>query len=399
MKKFKLVTLLGIRPDIIRMHKLIKLLDNGQRKHNYEHVFAHTGQHFDYELNDIFYEELGVRHPDVNFEIGRKLKESGGRTDYVNQMELLFKETEEFLKKEKPDTVMFLGDTNSVLASIIVARQKIPVIHIEGGGRSFDWRMPEEKNRIIIDHMSDQVYCYLPRYKEILLREGIPSFRIKVVGNIVDDAIKTYFPRTKNRKMFRNLRVKKNSYILVTLHREENVSTKSILEPRISDLIGLSKKYKVVFPVMPRVCGYLERFGLLGDLEKSSIAITKPLGYLDFLALEANAKVIVTDSGTVQEEALILGTPCFVSRLSTERPETIEAGATIMSNTNLYENTLEAMNLKRDWDRNVLNPLGKSPSKVIFEDIVSKIKSGFFKKSRTFDFVFKDPFVCGAYGK
>lgn len=398
MKKFKLVTLLGIRPDLIRMHKLIRLLDNGQKKHNFFHVFVHSGQHFDYELDEIFYRKLKIRKPDVNLNIGKTLKERG-RTDQAYQLSLLSEKVDELIKKVKPSAVMYLGDTNTVISSIIVAKNNIPVIHIEGGGRSFDWRMPEEKNRIIIDHLSDVLYVYLERYKDLLLREGIPSFRIKVVGNIIVDALDNFLPIANESKILEGLKIKKRKYILCTLHREENIEDKNIFVGKIKDLIRLSQKFPVVFPVMPRVRTKFKEYKLISVLDKSKIIQTKPLDFLDFLKLEKNARLIITDSGTVQEEALILGIPCLVFRRSTERPETIEAGATILSDENLYEKALVAMKMKTDWDRTILNPTSQSPSKIIYQDLVKKITNDFFLKSRDLKINSLDPVVTRAQGK
>lgn len=398
-KKFKLVTLLGIRPDLIRMFKLIDLLDKGQRGHGYEHVFMHTGQHFDYELDGVFYEELKLRKPDFNLNVGKTLKERGGATGHAYQTALLFERTAEMLEKYQPDAVLYLGDTNSVLSSVIVARYGIPVIHIEGGGRSYDWRMPEEKNRIVIDHLSDMIYCYLPRYREILLKEGIPPFRIKAVGNIIVDAINAFLPRAEKSDILKKLNIKPGEYCAVTLHREENTVNKEIFSEKIADLIRLSEKLPVVLPVMPRVKGLLEEFSLMDKLAKSKVITTEPLGFLEFLKLEKEARIIVSDSGTVQEEALILGVPCLISRLSTERPETITAGATILDNIKLYENALKLLDMKRDWDRAVLNPTGHSPSVAVYDDLVEKIKTDFFKKNRLYDFTEQDILVQQAYGK
>ncbi|MDO8659001.1 MAG: UDP-N-acetylglucosamine 2-epimerase (non-hydrolyzing) [Candidatus Parcubacteria bacterium] len=399
MKKFKLVTLLGIRPDIIRMHKLIRLLDDGQNKYNYEHIFAHTGQHFDYELDEVFYKELGVRKPEVNFNVGRTLKENGGPATHAYQTALLFQKLTEYVETEKPDAIIYLGDTNTVVSSIIPARYRIPVIHIEGGGRSFDWRMPEEKDRIIIDHLSDVIYCYLPRYKDILLSEGINEYRIKVIGNIIDDALKSFLPMSEKSEILEKLKLQKYSYALTTIHREENTENKEELTAKINGLIQLAEDMPVVFPVMPRVKKALDKFGLSPILDNTNITQTKPLGFLDFLHLEKHAKLIVTDSGTVQEEALILGVPCLVTRLSTERPETIQAGATILANNNLYENVQKALALKKDWNRTILNPFKTSPSEAIFENLIEKIQSGFFKESRNFEHIKENSFVREAYNK
>lgn len=398
MKKFRLITLLGIRPDLIRMHKLIRWLDEGQKEHDYEHVFVHSGQHFDFELDEVFYKELKVRKPDINFNIGKTLK-ARGKTSQAYQSALLFERVDELVKKLKPDAVMYLGDNNTVTSAIVVAKHNIPVIHIEAGGRSFDWRMPEEKNRIVIDHLSDVLYCYLERYKELLLAEGIAEFRIKVIGNIIVDALDSFLPLVEKSKIIEKLGVRKEKYILCTLHREENVENRDIFVSKIKDLIRLSQNLPVIFPVMPRVKVKFKKYKLASVLTHSKIIQTKPLGFLDFLKLEQNARLIISDSGTVQEEALILGVPCLVSRRSTERPETIWAGATFLSDENLYENALKVMEMKTNWDRNILNPQDDSPGQRIYEDLIKKIQTGFFKKSRSFKILKKNHFVKEAYNK
>lgn len=398
-KKFKLVTLLGIRPDIIRMFKLIKLLDDNQEKYGYEHIFAHTGQHFDHELDGVFYEQLGVRKPDVNFNVGKILKEGGGATTFEHQLGLSLKKLTEFIETEKPDAIMYLGDTNSVLSSIVVARNNVPVIHLEAGGRSFDWRMPEEKCRIVIDHMSDALYSYMPRYKDMLLAEGVADFRIKVIGNIIYDAVEQFLPIADKSLILEECKLKPQDYVLVTLHREENTSDLEKLKEKTKGLIALAKEEKIIWPLMPRVKNNLEKIGLLQEIEGAGIIVTKPLGYFEFLKLQKEAKLIISDSGTVQEEALILGVPALISRLATERPETIEAGATILANDNLYENAKKAMALNKNWDKTVLNPEGGSPSQRVFDDLMEKIQSGFFKKSRQFEAIKDNKFVREAYNK
>jgi UDP-N-acetylglucosamine 2-epimerase (non-hydrolysing) len=393
------MTLLGIRPDIIRMHKLIRLLDEGQDAHGYRHVFAHTGQHFDYELDGVFYKQLGVRQPDINLGVGKALKELGRPTHYAAQTALLFERTHELLERVRPDAVLYLGDTNSVLSSVVVAREQIPVIHLEGGGRSFDWRMPEEKCRTIIDHLSDAIYCYLPRYRELLLREGIAPYRVTVIGNIIVDAIAEFLPKAEATDALAQVGVCDGEYCLVTLHREENTATREAFEPRIRDLMRLSMELPIVFPLMPRVRTNLERWGLMPELERSRIIVTKPMGFLEFLKLEAHAKVIVSDSGTVQEEACVLGVPCVIARRSTERPETIAAGATILSESSLDECARDAMRTPRTWDRTVLNPYTTSPSDVVYADLIRKITDGYFVRSRSYEVVARDAFVAQAHGR
>lgn len=183
------------------------------------------------------------------------------------------------------------------------------------------------------------------------------------------------------------------------MHREENTSDLEKLKEKAKGLIALAKEEKIIWPLMPRVKNNLEKIGLLQEIEGAGIIVTKPLGYFEFLKLQKEAKLIISDSGTVQEEALILGVPALISRLATERPETIEAGATILANDNLYENAKKAMALNKNWDKTVLNPEGGSPSQRVFDDLMEKIQSGFFKKSRQFEAIKDNKFVREAYNK
>ena len=396
-KKFTLVTLLGIRPDLIRTHKLLRLLDAGQPRYGYRHIYVHSGQHFDYELDGVFYGQLNVRRPDLNLHTGRTLQKSG-RTGHVYQSALLFKKTAALLERLRPDAVLYLGDTNTVLSAIIVAKYNVPVIHIEGGGRSFDWRMPEEKNRITIDHLSDLIYCYLDRYKHILLSEGIPEYRVVTVGNIIVDALESFLLRAEKSPILKRLGLKQKEYVLCTLHREENIENKQFLRDKLRGLRRLSRLLPVVFPVMPRVAARISKFGLTDLLQDGKMIRTQPLGFLEFLKLENNARLIVTDSGTVQEEALILRVPCLVTRRSTERPETLVAGATLLADEELFANAQRALEMDTNWNCNVLNPLGGSPSQRIYQDLVNRIRSGFFARSRAFERLKENRFAREAYG-
>lgn len=404
MKKFKLVTLLGIRPDYIRMFKLIKLLDQGQREHDYEHVLVHSGQHYDPELFGNFLKELDIRTPDMDLGIGLTLKERGENT-YAAQTALLDERVYEMLEKVRPDGVMYLGDTNTVLSSVIVSRYGVPVIHLEAGGRSFDWRMPEEKCRIVIDHLSDALYSYLPRYKDLLLVEGIADSRVLSVGNIIVDAMEQWKERIEASSIMTKLGVTSKKFILVTIHREENISDKEILRKKLVDIsrFALEQGMPVVFPLMPRTIKNIEKFGLSEIIDQEVFIKVNPLGFFDFLKLEKEARMIVSDSGTVQEEALILGTPCVIARRSTERPETIWVGATILEGFEgegtLYNKMKEGWNMEVAWDRNILNPDGGSPSERVFDDLISKIKNGYFAKSRSYEDLSSDPRVKRAYGQ
>ncbi|TRZ64525.1 MAG: UDP-N-acetylglucosamine 2-epimerase (non-hydrolyzing) [Spirochaetia bacterium] len=398
--KFKLLTLLGIRPDYIRMYKLIKLLDG--YKDNFEHLLVHSGQHYDPELFGNFLKEFDIRQPDIDLGIGLTLKERGV-SNHAYQTALLGERVYDLIEKVKPSAVMYLGDTNTVLSSITVARCGVPVIHLEAGGRSFDWRMPEEKNRVVIDHLSDALYSYLPRYKDILVSEGIDDFRVKVIGNIIMDAVNDYEVKADASKILEELGVKEKQFILVTLHREENISVKEILENKLSDILRFAKEEKlpVVFPVMPRTAAMIEKYELGYLLNDSQFIKNKPLGFFDFLKAEKTARLIVSDSGTVQEEALIMGTPCVIARRSTERPETIWAGATILEGfegkETLYNKMREAYNMKTDWDRNILNPEGGSPSERAYQDFILKVQSNYFETSRSFETLKNKKFIRRTY--
>ena len=224
--------------------------------------------------------------------------------------------------------------------------------------------MPEEKNRIIVDHMSDLIYCYLDRYKQLLVSEGIPEFRI-TVGNIIVDALASFLPVAGKSPILNRLGLSAREYALCTLHREENIDSHDVLLEKLTGLRHLSQVLPVVLPIMPRLKARLRKFKFGTILKSSRITVTEPLGFLEFLKLEKEARVIVTDSGTVQEEALILGVPCVVTRRSTERPETIAAGASVLAEDSLCANARRAMQMAPVWDRNILNPMGGSPSERI----------------------------------
>ncbi len=399
MNKPTIITLLGIRPDIIRMFKLIDMLDKNAEKYGYRHIFAHTGQHFDHELDGVFYEQLGVRPPDWNMSVGKTLKERGGATGHMQQTALLFERAAQMIEEFNPSLILYLGDTNSVLSSVAVARSGIPLVHIEAGGRSFDWRMPEEKNRTIIDHLADAHYCYMPHHQENLIREGVAEHRTTVIGNIIYDSIESFLSLARKQELSPEITFEPGTFALVTLHREENTSSLEVLGEKFNDLIQLAKRMPVVLPLMPRVRTNLEKFGLLDKVLESKISIVKPLGYLEFLKLQEQAKVVITDSGTVQEESCILGVPAVISRRSTERPETIMAGASILTQGSILEAVDKALALPQNWDRNCMNVTGKSPSEITFDDLMQKFTSGYFNHSRDREYLPDIQAIRNAYGE
>jgi UDP-N-acetylglucosamine 2-epimerase (non-hydrolysing) len=286
-----------------------------------------------------------------------------------------------------------------------VARYGVPVIHLEAGGRSFDWRMPEEKCRIVIDHLSDALYSYLPRYKDLLLAEGVADFRVKVIGNIIMDAVNEWMPRVEASTALADLKLESKKFILMGLHREENITNGEILKNKLTDIVKFAKEkgMPVVFPMMPRTVANAEKFGLMDIINTDTFIKTKPLGFFDFLRLEKEARLIVSDSGTVQEEGLILGTPTVIARRSTERPETMAAGATVLEGFDgpgtLYTKMGEAWDMPTGWDRNILNPEGGSPSQRVFDDLIAKVRSDWFKTSRSYETLKGSRFVRNAFNK
>lgn len=296
----KVVTIAGTRPEWIRLSLIIPKLDSLS-----DHVLVDTGQNYDKNLRDVFFKELGIREPD------HKLNCTG---TVGQQMATLFCELEKVLLKEQPDAFLVLGDTNSSLGAIVAKRLGIRVFHMEAGNRCFDDKVPEEVNRRIIDHSSDILLPYTERSRQNLLDEGIHSSHIFVTGNPIGEVI--------NR--FTSPQPKGEEYYLVTLHRQENVDNPARLKKFMKAFSKLDKP--VIWPIHPRTSKNLE-----GTEAISNIEFTEPKGFIDFIALERGAYCVLTDSGTVQEECAIFGTPVVTLRDSTERPETIEAGSNFIS--------------------------------------------------------------------
>lgn len=357
----KIVTIVGIRPDFIRMSQIIKKLDESRA----DQILVHAGQHYSFNMDKIFFDEMSIRAPDHNLEVG-----SGS---HAEQAAKLFVETEKLLFKVKPHLCIVLGDSNTALASVVAAKCNVKVAHIEAGMRSFDWRMPEEKNRTIVDHISDYLYAYTQLYRDNLLMEGVPGHRIMVTHNPIVDVVNTYLPLAQEAKILSKLGVRPKEYVLVTAHRAENVDSYDALDNIVKGLKLVTERLDVpiVFPVYYRTQNKLKEMGL--SLPKGIIA-TEPLGFLDFLCLEANALCLITDSGTVQEEGCILGVPCVTMRISTERPETVQVGANLLSGVEpnrILECTQKMIHAKHTW----ANPLGDGrASSRIVDDILAREK-------------------------
>lgn len=311
----KIMSIFGTRPEIIRLSRIFSLLDT-----NFNHIMVNTSQNYTYELNSVFFDELEIRKPDYDLKI---------RTGkYGPEVSDIITKSEEVLQKEKPDILLILGDTNSGLAAIPAAHHGIKIAHLESGMRSYDFRMPEEKNRIIIDHLSSLLLPYTTYSRENLIRENIHPGKIYVVGNPIIDVINYFTPKIDSSKIMEKMNLESNSYFLVTAHRSENVDNPETLEKIFTSLQNIGKRFKkrVIYPIHPRTLSKLKKRKVPNNIE-----LIKPLGFFDFSKLEKNAFCLITDSGTVPEEALYFKRPCVTIRESTERPEYIEEGANILA--------------------------------------------------------------------
>jgi UDP-N-acetylglucosamine 2-epimerase (non-hydrolysing) len=345
--------ILGTRPEIIKMSPIIRSCE----RQGVDFFVIHTGQHYSYDMDRIFFEELGLHTPDFNLDIGSK--------SHAEQTGLIMAGIERVLLKEKPEVVLVQGDTNTVLAGTLAASKcyvrgnrslPVEVGHVEAGLRSFDRTMPEEINRVVADHLSDYLFAPTDIAKKNLLEEGIPKQKISVTGNTIVDAVLENLTLSKDRTdMIHELGLDADGYFLVTLHRQENVDNKKrfkgILEglARIHESFGLP----LVFPVHPRTEKMIKSFGL----KLRGFQMIKPRGFLEFIQLESNARLALTDSGGVQEEACILKVPCVTIRQSTERPETVDVGANIIAGVD-PQSIVNAAEIMLDKPRSWKNPFG-----------------------------------------
>jgi UDP-N-acetylglucosamine 2-epimerase (non-hydrolysing) len=313
----KILTILGTRPEVIRLSLVIEKLDATCKQ-----VLVHTGQNYDVNLNDVFFQQLGVRAPDHYM----NAKGSLGQ-----QVATILAETERVIQLEKPDKLLVLGDTNSALSAIICKRYGIPVYHMEAGNRCYDDRVPEEVNRRIIDHSSDILMPYTERSRQNLLREGIAGQRIYVTGNPILEVIQHFDSQINASTILNNLELKAGQYFLVTMHRAENVDVEERLRELASALNQLQCDHNVpvIVSTHPRTKERLEGFKVVND--NPQVRFLKPFGFFDFIQLERNAYCVLSDSGTVQEECALFRVPNVTLRDVTERPETIECGSNILS--------------------------------------------------------------------
>jgi len=313
----KVMTILGTRPEIIRLCRVIEKLDA-----LCDHVVVHTGQNYDENLNEIFFRQLGVREPNHYL---------GARGSFGEQIGTILAGCEKVMLEEKPDRFLVLGDTNSSLGAVIAKRLGIPVFHMEAGNRCYDDRVPEEVNRRIIDHSSDVLLPYTERSRVNLLREGIPGEWIHVTGNPIYEVIQHYAQQIEASAVLSDLALEAGRYFLVTMHRAENVDIEERLRSLVSALNMLQQHYgmPVIISTHPHTRARMEGFGL--EVDNDQMRFLPPFGFFDFIKLERSAFCVLSDSGTVQEECAIFGAPNVTIRDVTERPETIDCGSNMLS--------------------------------------------------------------------
>jgi UDP-N-acetylglucosamine 2-epimerase (non-hydrolysing) len=335
MNKLKVMTVVGTRPEIIRLSRVMAKLD-----HYTQHVLVHTGQNYDYELNEVFFSELELRRPD-------HFLEAAGASAAATIGNTLVR-IDPLLAHEKPDAVLILGDTNSCLSAIAAKRHKIPIFHMEAGNRCFDQRVPEETNRRMVDHIADINMPYSDIAREYLLREGLPPDRVIKTGSPMHEVIHHYLPKIEASTILTRLNLTPEQYFVVSCHREENVDT-ALLGKLVDVLNGVSETFgqRVIMSVHPRT---RKRFEATGAKLHPLVEQMKPLGFPDYIQLQRYARAVLSDSGTINEESNILNFPALNIREAHERPEGMEEGAVMMTGMSL-ERVLQALTVLADQPR------------------------------------------------
>lgn len=316
MKKYKVLTIVGTRPEIIRLSKVLPKMDQ-----YFDHSLAHTGQNYDYELNEIFFDELGIRRPNYFLNVaGGTAAETVGNV--IIQSDRLFEEL-------KPDAVLILGDTNSCMAAIAAKRKKIPIFHMEAGNRCFDLRVPEEINRKIVDHIADINLPYSSIAREYLIAEGIPPEMVIKTGSPMFEVLTGYLPKINESDVLSKLKLTNQNYFLISAHREENIDADANFSKLVAIINNLAAKYQlpIIFSAHPRTRKKIEQKGIEFD---KLVSIMNPLGFIDYCKLQIQAKAVLSDSGTITEESSILNFPALNIREAHERLEGMEEGAVMM---------------------------------------------------------------------
>ena len=329
MKRLKVLTVVGTRPEIIRLSQVIKRLDESE---SIDHILVHTGQNYDYELNEVFFKDLGLRKPD------HFLNAAGvNATATIGQIII---NIDPVLEQEQPDAFMVLGDTNSCLCAIPAKKRHIPIFHMEAGNRCFDQRVPEETNRRIVDHISDINLTYSDIAREYLLREGLPADQVIKTGSPMFEVLHANMPQIDTSDVLTRLSIKKNNYFVVSAHREENINSDNF-DKLVKVLNHVAEKYQlpVIVSTHPRTRNKINEKGIQFH---PLIQLMKPLGFHDYNHLQKNAKAVLSDSGTVSEESSIMNFPALNIRDAHERPEAMEEASVMMVGMN-YDRILQGL--------------------------------------------------------
>ncbi len=318
MKKLKVMTVVGTRPEIIRLSRVLSALDCSDAV---EHIIVHTGQNYDYELNQIFFEDLGLRKPDY-------FLEAAGKTATETVGNILIK-IDPLLEELKPDAFLVLGDTNSCLCAIPAKKRHIPIFHMEAGNRCFDQRVPEETNRKIVDHTADINLTYSDIAREYLLREGLPADRIIKTGSPMYEVLQHYLPQIEQSKVLEKLGLEEGKFFVVSSHREENINSEKNFRNLMASLNAIAEKYKypIIVSTHPRTRNMLEKMQIQ---MRPEVQFLKPLGFHDYNALQKRSYVVLSDSGTISEESSILNFRALNIRQAHERPEAMEEASVMM---------------------------------------------------------------------
>lgn len=333
MKKLKVMTIVGTRPEIIRLSEVIKACDR-----HFNQILVHTGQNWDYNLNQVFFENLELRKPDYYLDsVGKTLGETIGN---------IISKSYEVMIKEKPDALLILGDTNSALSAICAKRLKVPIFHMEAGNRCFDQNVPEEINRKIVDHISDINLPYTEHSRRYLLSEGFRKEHIFVTGSPMAEVLQKHLPRIKESQVLKELGLEKDKYILVSAHREENIDIEENFTALMTAINNIAEKYQmtIIYSTHPRTQKFLkERKFKPHKLVKN----LKPFGFFDYNQLQLNSYCVLSDSGTLSEESSILGFTGILIRTSTERPEVLDKGSVVIGGIKT-EDIEQAIELSRE---------------------------------------------------
>ena len=336
MKKLKVMTVVGTRPEIIRLSRVLAAMDR-----YFDHVLVHTGQNYDFELNEVFFEDLGIRKPDHFLEAaGKNAAETIGNTII---------KLDPVLEKEEPEALLVLGDTNSCLAAIPAKRRKIPIFHMEAGNRCFDQRVPEEINRKIVDHISDINLTYSDIAREYLLREGLPPDRIIKTGSPMFEVLNYYAAKIDSSDVLQRLGLRRHDYFVVSAHREENIESDRNFGKLVAILNTLAETHgkRIIVSTHPRTRNRIQQMGVSFAEE---VELLKPLGFCDYVHLQKNGYAVLSDSGTINEEASILNFPALNIREAHERPEGMEEAAVMMVGLEL-DRVLQGLEILKDQPR------------------------------------------------